>query len=140
MDGVKVGLRSIAAVLVGALVVEPVDPAGGGHLDVLGGLPRLAAMDQFGVVQPDDDLAETADAAYKSEVIHCRKPWSNVANVELATARGRPGATKNARMKPSATSRQPSVEAALSRRLTPREPANSGPRNQLGTKPGVAQN
>ena len=49
---------NIAAVLIDPLVVEPVDPAGGGRLDVLDGLPGLAAVDQFGLVQPDDGLGQ----------------------------------------------------------------------------------
>jgi hypothetical protein len=31
-------------------VVEPVNPVGGGHLDVLDSAPRLAGFDQFGFV------------------------------------------------------------------------------------------
>ena len=34
----------------------------------------------------DNALAETVNAAYKSEVIHRCKPWRSVADVELATA------------------------------------------------------
>jgi len=34
----------------------------------------------------DNALAEAVNAAYKSEVIHCGKPWRSVADVELATA------------------------------------------------------
>ena len=50
--------RDVAAVLVEAVVVEPVNPCGGGHLDVLGGAPRLAGFDQFGLVQTVDRLGQ----------------------------------------------------------------------------------
>ena len=44
----------VAAVFVEAAVVEPVNPFGGGHLDVLDGAPRLAGFDQLGFVQAVD--------------------------------------------------------------------------------------
>ncbi|MGY4652961.1 hypothetical protein ACVWWN_006757 [Mycobacterium sp. URHB0021] len=37
----------VAAVLVEAVVIEPVNPCGGDHLDILGGALRLAGFDQF---------------------------------------------------------------------------------------------
>jgi hypothetical protein len=36
--------RDVAAVLVEAAMVEPVNPFGGGHLDVLDGAPRLGGL------------------------------------------------------------------------------------------------
>ena len=39
-------------------MVEPVDPFGGGVLDVIDGLPRLAWFDQLGLVQPVDRLGQ----------------------------------------------------------------------------------
>jgi len=38
----------VATVLVEAAVVEPVDPFGGGQLDLLDGPPRFARSDQLG--------------------------------------------------------------------------------------------
>ena len=48
----------VAAVLVEAAVVEPVDPFGGGELDLLDGPPGLAGFDQFGLVEAVDRLGE----------------------------------------------------------------------------------
>ncbi len=42
--------RDVAAVLVEAAMVEPVDPARGGQLDILDGPPGLAGVDQLGLV------------------------------------------------------------------------------------------
>ena len=50
--------RDVAAVLVEAVVVEPVNPCGGVHLEALGGAPRLAGFDQFGLVQTIDRLGQ----------------------------------------------------------------------------------
>jgi hypothetical protein len=50
--------RDVAAVLVEAVAVEPVDPCGGGHIDVPDGAPRLAGFDQFGLVQAVDRLGQ----------------------------------------------------------------------------------
>jgi hypothetical protein len=44
----------VAAVLVEAVVVEPVDPFGGGQLHLLDGAPGLSGFDQFGLVQAVD--------------------------------------------------------------------------------------
>ena len=48
----------VAAVFVEAVVVEPVDPFGGGVFDLVDGPPRLAWFDQFGLVQPIYRLRE----------------------------------------------------------------------------------
>ena len=48
----------VAAVFVEAAVVEPVDPFGGGQLDLLDRPPGLAGFDQLGLVQPVDGLGQ----------------------------------------------------------------------------------
>ncbi len=49
----------VAAVLVEASVVEPVDPFQGVDLDVVGGAPRTAWFDQLGLVEPVDRLGQS---------------------------------------------------------------------------------
>ena len=49
----------VAAVLVEAAVVKPVDPFGGGQFDLLDGAPRLSGFDQLGFVQPVDRLGQS---------------------------------------------------------------------------------
>jgi hypothetical protein len=44
--------------LVEASVVEPVDPLGGGVLDLVEGLPWAAGLDQFGFVEAVDRLGQ----------------------------------------------------------------------------------
>jgi hypothetical protein len=46
------GWWDVAAVFVQAAVVVPVDPFQHGDLDLLGGPPRAAALEQFGLEQP----------------------------------------------------------------------------------------
>ena len=48
----------VAAVLVRAAVVEPVDVLGGGQLDRVGSAPGPVALDQLGLVQPVDGLGQ----------------------------------------------------------------------------------
>jgi hypothetical protein len=48
----------VAAVFVEAVVVEPVDPFGGGQLEFLDRAPGLAWFDQFGLVQAVDGLGQ----------------------------------------------------------------------------------
>jgi hypothetical protein len=48
----------IAAVLVEAVVVEPVDPFGGGQFDFFDGAPGLAGFDQLGLVEAVDRLGQ----------------------------------------------------------------------------------
>ena len=48
----------VAAVFVEAAVVEPVDPFGGGVLDLLDGAPGLARSDQLGLVQAVDGFGQ----------------------------------------------------------------------------------
>src|SRR5664280_436267 len=48
----------LAAVLVQAVVVEPVDPFGGGESDGGGGVPELSRFDQFRLVWPVDRLGQ----------------------------------------------------------------------------------
>ena len=54
----EVGGWDVAAVLVEASVVEPVDPLGGGDLDVVDALPRPSRLDQFGLVETVDRLCK----------------------------------------------------------------------------------
>ena len=51
--------RDVAAVLVEAVVVEPVDPLGGGVFDLVDGAPGLAWFDQLGLVEAVDGLGES---------------------------------------------------------------------------------
>jgi hypothetical protein len=53
----------VAAVLVEAVVVEPVDPFGGGQFDFFDGAPGLAGFDQLGLVEAVDRLGEGVVAA-----------------------------------------------------------------------------
>ena len=48
----------VAAVLVEAVVVEPVDPFGSGVFDLVDGAPGLAWFDQLGLVQAVDRFGE----------------------------------------------------------------------------------
>ena len=48
----------VAAVFVGASMVEPVDPFGGRQFDFLDGAPWLARSDQLGFVQAVDGLGQ----------------------------------------------------------------------------------
>ena len=52
------GRWDVAAVLVQAAVVEPVDPFSGGVLHGVGGPPRAAGFDQFRLVKPVDRLGQ----------------------------------------------------------------------------------
>jgi len=54
----EVGRWDVAAVLVEAPVVEPVDSFGVGVLDVLDGAPGAAGLDQLGLVQAVDRLGQ----------------------------------------------------------------------------------
>jgi hypothetical protein len=56
--GLELGGWNVAAVLVEAAVVEPVDPLGGGDLDLVDGLPGSSWFDQFGLVETVDRLSE----------------------------------------------------------------------------------
>ena len=58
VGGLEFDRWDVAAVLVEAAVIEPVDPAGGGQLDVLNAAPGLAGFDQFGLVQAVDRLGQ----------------------------------------------------------------------------------
>ena len=50
--------RNVSAVLVEPSVIEPIDPFGGGILDLLDGPPRAPVFDQLGLVQTGDRLGE----------------------------------------------------------------------------------
>ena len=51
--------RNVAAVLVDASVVEPVDPFRGGELDLINALPWGLGLDDLGLEQPVDRLRES---------------------------------------------------------------------------------
>ncbi len=82
---------------------------------------------------------EAVKAAYKTELISRGKPWRCIDDVELATAEW--VAWYNQERLHEALGYVPPAEyeAAHTARLTPCEPANPGPRNRLGTKPGAVQ-
>ena len=89
------GGRDVAAVLVEAAVVEPVDPFGGGQLDVIDVVPGSLLLDQLGLVEavdrlgqrvvvrrPDDPTAPTegrmpdsASRSPRARDVYC-DPWS----------------------------------------------------------------
>jgi hypothetical protein len=48
----------VVAVLERPAVVEPVDPFGGGDLELVEALPWLAGLDQLGLVEADHGLGE----------------------------------------------------------------------------------
>jgi hypothetical protein len=52
------GAWDVFAVLVEALVVESVDPFGGGELDVVDGAPGPAAADRLGLEESVDGLGQ----------------------------------------------------------------------------------
>lgn len=51
--------RNVAAVLVDASVVEPVDPFRGGELDLINASPWSLGLDDLGFEQPVDRLRES---------------------------------------------------------------------------------
>jgi len=53
VGGFEFGRWNVAAGLEEPAVVEPVDVAEGGQLDLLSGAPGAAGLDQFGLVQAD---------------------------------------------------------------------------------------
>jgi hypothetical protein len=53
VSGLGLDRCEVVAVLVGPAVVVPVDPLGGGDLEVVEALPRPLLLDQFGLVEPD---------------------------------------------------------------------------------------
>jgi hypothetical protein len=56
--GLELGRRHIANGLQEPAVVEPVDPLQRGVLDLVEALPRPAAANQLGLVQPNDRLGQ----------------------------------------------------------------------------------
>ena len=52
------GRGDVAAVLVRSAMVEPVDPFGGGELDLVRGAPRSAGFDELGLVEPVDRFGQ----------------------------------------------------------------------------------
>lgn len=49
----------VVAVLERAAVVEPIDPFGGGDLEVLEALPGPSGFDELGLIEPDDGLGQS---------------------------------------------------------------------------------
>jgi putative transposase len=82
-------------------------------------------------------LAGAVNAAYKTELINRPKPRRCIGDVELSTAQW--VAWYNQERLHEALGYVPPAEfeATLHRRLPTREPADPGPRNRLGLKPGV---
>jgi hypothetical protein len=62
VGGFEVGGRDVPAHFVQPPVVEPVDVVECGDLDLLGGVPGSAGLDQLGFVQADDGLGQGIDA------------------------------------------------------------------------------
>jgi hypothetical protein len=58
VSGLCFDRREVPAVLEGSATVEPVDPFGGGDLEVVEALPRPLFLDQFGLVEADDGLGQ----------------------------------------------------------------------------------
>ena len=63
VSGFHLGRRQVAAVLVEAAVVEPVDPFGGGELDVVDVAPGASSLDQLGLVEAVDRFGQGVDAS-----------------------------------------------------------------------------
>jgi len=59
VSGLHLGRRQVAAVFVEAAVVEPVDPLGGGDLDVVDAAPWAVFLDQLGLVEAVDRLGQS---------------------------------------------------------------------------------
>jgi len=59
VGGFELGWRDVAAGFVKPPVVEPVHVLEGGDLDLLGGVPGPAGLDQLGLEQADDRLGES---------------------------------------------------------------------------------
>ena len=87
----------------------------------------------------DNALAEAVNAAYKTELINRAKPWRCIDDVELATAQWVARYNQERLHEALGYPRSAEYEAALTGTSHPREPADPGPRNRLGTKPGVVQ-
>ena len=87
----------------------------------------------------DNALAEAVNAAYKTELINRGKPWRCIDHVELSTAEWVFWYNEERLHEALGYVPPAEYEAALTEHLTPREPANPGPRNRVGTKPGVLQ-
>ncbi len=58
VGALEIGWWDVAAVLVEAAVVEPVDPLRGRDLNVVDGPPRTSTLDQFGLLEPVDRLGQ----------------------------------------------------------------------------------
>ena len=58
VGGLELGRRDVAAGLVEPPVVEPVDVLQGSDLDLFGGAPGSAGLDQLGLEQADDRFGQ----------------------------------------------------------------------------------
>jgi hypothetical protein len=58
VGGLEFGGRDVSAGFLEAVVVEPVDVLEGGDLDLLGGVPGAAGLDQLGLEQADHRLGQ----------------------------------------------------------------------------------
>ncbi|MGF7122735.1 hypothetical protein J2X34_003159 [Rhodococcus sp. BE178] len=58
VEGLELGWRQVAAVLVESTVVEPVDPFESGDFDLVNGPPKAPRRDQLGLVEAVDRLRE----------------------------------------------------------------------------------
>lgn len=79
VGGFEFGGRDVPAFFVEPPVVEPVDVFEGGDLDLLGGVPGSAGLDQLGLEQADDRLGEgvvvgVADGPDRSADPGCGEP------------------------------------------------------------------
>src|SRR5262249_54847865 len=84
----------------------------------------------------DNALAEALNVAYKAELISRGKPWRCVDDVEMATTEWMAWYTQE-RLHEALSYQTPAEYEAALNDASHREPANSGPRNRLGIKPGV---
>ena len=73
MSGLCFDRGKVPAVLERSAMVEPVDPLGGGDLEVVEALPRPLLLDQLGLVEADDGLGQRIDAPIDGKWSGCRR-------------------------------------------------------------------
>jgi transposase InsO family protein len=83
----------------------------------------------------DNALAEAVNAAYKAEPINRGKPWRCIDDIELSIAEWVAWHNQERLHEALGNTDTSRVRGRPYRHLTPREPANPGPRNRVGTKP-----
>lgn len=86
VGGFECDRRHVSAVPMKAAVVEPVDPFGGGQLDLLDRAPRLTRLDQLGLVEPVDRLGQSvvvtvADCADRGVDAGCGQTFGKASDV-----------------------------------------------------------